>query len=71
VTYITPKKERASAESAYLTPEVLQRPNLTVAIQALATRVIFVDKKAVGVEFVNTSTKKLYRVNVSGEVVLS
>ncbi|PPR00781.1 hypothetical protein CVT24_000746 [Panaeolus cyanescens] len=32
---------RVSSETAYLTPEVLARPNLTVAINATATRVIF------------------------------
>jgi choline dehydrogenase-like flavoprotein len=42
--------ERYSAAKAYLTPEVLQRPNLQVLTGAKATRLLFEDRRAVGVE---------------------
>ncbi|KAF9048624.1 hypothetical protein BJ165DRAFT_1461196 [Panaeolus papilionaceus] len=55
LTYVDERFKRVSSESAYLTPDVLARPNLTVAINATATRIIF-DKssatpRATGVEF--------------------
>ena len=57
VTYIDKKYQRVSAETAYLNPDVLKRRNLTVAIHATATRVLFETKtangrpRAIGVEF--------------------
>ena len=41
---------RCSAATAYLRP-ALQRPNLTVMVQALATRVLLDGARAIGVEF--------------------
>jgi choline dehydrogenase-like flavoprotein len=43
---------RASASAAYLKP-VLQRPNLTLRTNALATKVAFRGTRATGVEFVH------------------
>ncbi|KIK99600.1 GMC oxidoreductase [Paxillus rubicundulus Ve08.2h10] len=54
VTYIDERGERVSAESAYLTPEVLARPNLKVATLARVTKILFETSaapRAVGVEF--------------------
>lgn len=74
VTYITPKGERATAESSYLPPKVLARPNLKVAIYARATRVLFDDTtgtpRAVGVEFMDKSGMK-FVAKARKEVVMS
>jgi choline dehydrogenase len=43
--------QRCSAARAYLTPEVRRRPNLAIITQALATRVLFEGRMAVGVEY--------------------
>lgn len=57
MTYVDKNYRRVSAETAYLTPEVLQRKNLTVAIHATTTRVLFDTNtasgrpRATGVEF--------------------
>ena len=73
VTYITPKGTRSTAEGAYLTPEVLARPNLKVATGARVTRVLF-DKssgtpRAVGVEFTN-KTGQTFVAKALKEVVM-
>ncbi len=46
---------RCSAADAYLRP-ALQRPNLTVEIEALATKVIFEGRRAAGVEYIQRGT---------------
>lgn len=74
VTYITPRGRRCTAEYAYLTPEVLARPNLKVITNAHVTRILF-DKsgptpRAVGVEFTQQKGEK-FRVKARKEVVLS
>ena len=40
VTYMTSRGCRVSTESAYLTPDVRKRKNLTVAVGAHATRIL-------------------------------
>ena len=76
MTYISPKGHRATAELAYLTPEVLARPNLKVATNARVTRVLFDDgpdlpvPRAVGVEFADESGSK-YVAKALKEIVLS
>lgn len=62
---------RLSASKAYLHPIMGKRPNLTVKTRALATRVLFEGKRAVGVEYEHGlgKKKKTYRVT-AGEVVL-
>ncbi|KAF7316607.1 hypothetical protein HMN09_00393200 [Mycena chlorophos] len=75
VTYVDSKGVRVSAESAYLTPEVLARPNLTVAIHATVTKILFDETgptpRAVGVEFAKSATGPRYSVKARKEVVLS
>ncbi|KAK7032253.1 hypothetical protein VNI00_013211 [Paramarasmius palmivorus] len=59
LTYIDEKYRRVSSESAYLTPEVLARPNLKVAVHAHVTRILFEDvneeTRATGVEYATSS----------------
>jgi choline dehydrogenase len=75
VTYINSRGRRVSAESAYLTPKVLSRPNLKVAIRAHVVRILF-DKagevtRAVGVEFANTQDGPRFQARARKEVILS
>jgi choline dehydrogenase len=58
---------RLSAARAYLYP-VMNRPNLTVATRAYATRIIFDGRRAVGVEFRHQGKVKRVR---SAELILS
>ncbi len=60
--------QRWSAARAYLQP-VLQRANLVTVTQALATKVLFKGKRAIGVEFLQKGKTK--RVYASCEVILS
>ncbi|KAJ6512917.1 GMC oxidoreductase-domain-containing protein [Mycena sanguinolenta] len=75
LTYVDSKGQRVSSETAYLTKDVLARPNLKVAIHAQVTRVIFdqVDgaTRAVGVEFANSPNGPRYKARARKEVVLS
>lgn len=74
VTYINTKHRRVSSESAYLTPDVLARRNLTVAIHATVTRVITDTKsgkpRVVGVEFANEENGPRFQVRAKKEVVI-
>jgi GMC oxidoreductase len=74
VTYINSRGRRVSAESAYLTPNVLNRPNLKVAIHAQVTRILFDttgDKpKAVGVEFANAGDGPRFQSRAKKEVIV-
>ncbi|MET3108013.1 choline dehydrogenase-like flavoprotein [Oxalobacteraceae bacterium GrIS 2.11] len=60
--------ERCSAAKAYLTPN-LPRPNLTVITEALISKVVIKDKRAVGVEY--RQQGKLNVVAAAREVILS
>ncbi|KAF7336849.1 L-sorbose 1-dehydrogenase [Mycena venus] len=75
MTYVDSKGQRVSSETAYLTKDVLARPNLKVAIHAQVTRVIFEQvngaTRAVGVEFANSPNGPRYRARARKEVVLS
>ncbi|KDQ57074.1 aryl-alcohol oxidase [Jaapia argillacea MUCL 33604] len=75
MTYIDSRGRRVSTETAYLTPEVLSRPNLKVAIRAQVTKILFesVDGKhrAVGVEFAGDEKGPRFRAMAKQEVVLS
>ncbi|KAF7374604.1 L-sorbose 1-dehydrogenase [Mycena sanguinolenta] len=75
VTYVDSKGQRVSSETAYLTKDVLARPNLKVAIHAQVTRVIFDQvngaTRAVGVEFANSPNSPRYKARARKEVVLS
>jgi choline dehydrogenase len=59
---------RCSAAKAYLY-EARKRPNLQVIEHALATRIIFEGKRAVGIEYERNG--ELHKVGASREVVLS
>ena len=78
MTYISDKGVRITTESAYLTPDVLSRPNLTIITHAQATKILFDisggTKRAKGVEFVNSQegrSSARFRVIARKEVVLS
>jgi choline dehydrogenase len=75
VTYVDEKRQRVSSESAYLTPDVLARTNLSVVINSTATRIIFEatngETRAVGVEYAEMQWSKRYRVRARKEVILS
>ncbi|KAH7100226.1 alcohol oxidase [Auriculariales sp. MPI-PUGE-AT-0066] len=77
LAYITSSGVRSSAESAYLTPAVLARPNLVVLTQAHITRILLAhdtvtgEKRAVGVEFASGKKKQRYRVRAKSEVIVS
>ena len=65
---IDKKARRASTSRAYIDP-VRGRPNLTVEINALTSRVVIENGKAVGVEYVQNGEKKIARAE--REVILS
>ena len=76
VTYVDEKYRRVSSETAYLTPEVLARKNLTVAVNATVTRVLFETSeagvpRAVGVEFANSDGSPRYQTRDKKEVIIS
>lgn len=85
VTYIDSIGERVSSESAYLTDDVLARPNLTVAIFAHTTRVLFSQPpndasdhvpRAIGIEIASTKDQgkkdvKKFTVFAKKDVVVS
>ena len=60
--------KRCSAAVAYLHP-AMERPNLQVETRALASRVLFEGKRAVGVEFVQNGVTRIARANA--EVILA
>lgn len=65
-----------SAETAYLTPGVLKRKNLTVAIHATATRVLFDTTngsrpRAIGVEFGSKEDGPTWKAYAKKEVIIS
>ncbi|KAF9560512.1 alcohol oxidase [Agrocybe pediades] len=76
MTYVDKSYKRVSAETAYLTPDVLARPNLTVAINATVTRVLFdtttqSKPRAIGVEFGRVEGGPTWKALAKKEVVLS
>jgi choline dehydrogenase len=75
VTYVDENKTRVSTETAYLTDDVLERPNLTIAINAHVTKIVIKEsngiQRAVGVEFVpHKPDGRTYHAGVRKEVVL-
>ncbi|KAF8487360.1 GMC oxidoreductase [Russula ochroleuca] len=71
---ITDHGKRDSAAIAYLTPTVLKRPNLTVALSTVVERVLFDESgsepHAVGVEVSKSAEAPKYRVRANREVIL-
>ncbi len=59
---------RCSAAVAYLHP-AMRRPNLRVETKALAARVLFEGKRAIGVEY--TKDGRTFRARANAEVILS
>ncbi len=62
------KGRRASTATRYLEP-VLSRPNLSLRLGVLATRIVFEKRRAVGVEFARDG--KLEQVRATREVILA
>ncbi|KAK0499204.1 GMC oxidoreductase [Armillaria luteobubalina] len=69
--------KRSSSATAYLSPSVLARPNLTVATQAMVEKILFdapvanVDvPRAIGVELSNSPGGPHFRARATREVVL-
>lgn len=74
VNFVDAQGRRVTAEKAYLTPEVLKRPNLSVFICAAVTKVIL-DKsgdqpRAVGVEFTSSRDGPTFKARARKEVIL-
>ena len=73
MTYVTPGGKRVTSESAYLTPEVMARPNLKVIPRAHVTRVLFDQSgatlRAIGAEFAHNSGD-IFQVKAKKEVVI-
>ncbi|KAG2154013.1 hypothetical protein DEU56DRAFT_868537 [Suillus clintonianus] len=79
MTYIDSKSTRVTTESAYLTDEVLARPNLKVVTHARVSKVLFDTSsgtpRATGVEFASKShvgkVGPKFRARASKEVIVS
>ncbi|KAJ5249845.1 hypothetical protein N7489_000255 [Penicillium chrysogenum] len=74
-TFIDPKGQRSSLATAYLSPSVLQRPNLSVACHAHVTRVLFdclsaKEPIAIGVELQTNREGARFQVHARREVIL-
>ncbi len=65
---ITDEKKRCSSARAFLTPEVRQRPNLSIAVNAQVTRLVFEGKRAAGVEYMQKN--RLHSVGADKEIIL-
>ena len=61
--------ERCISARGYLEPIKGCRPNLRVELHAQATRIVFEDKRAVAVEYLQHG--KIHRVRASAEIILS
>lgn len=75
VTYVSQNGERVTTEGAYLTSDVLARPNLKVAVHATVTKLILEKihggTRAVGVEFATYENGPRYRARARKEVIVS
>jgi choline dehydrogenase len=69
------RRTRVSAESAYLTRDVLARPNLVITLHAQVTKILFDNDggqaRAVGVEFAKSKNGPRYQATAAKEVILS
>lgn len=74
MTYIDDKRARVTSETSYLTPDVLARPNLKVAIHATVTKIIFEknggETRAVAVEFAKNKNGPVYRARARQEIIV-
>ncbi|KAI0795903.1 GMC oxidoreductase [Abortiporus biennis] len=69
------KGTRSSVVSAYLTPEVLARPNLTIAVNNRVEKVLFSrdassELKAIGVQVTSSPNYPSYRLAATREVIV-
>lgn len=76
MTYVDEKAQRVSSESAYLTDDVLARPNLKVVINAKVTKIILESlgdqqPRAVGVEFTLGPNQPVYCSRARKEVIVA
>ncbi|KAH7926373.1 alcohol oxidase [Leucogyrophana mollusca] len=78
LTYVNSRGERVSTETAYLTDDVLARPNLKVITHARATKILFETvngvRRAVGVEFAKSKdggSAPRFRAHALKEVIVS
>ena len=64
----------SSTSTAYLTPDVLARPNLTIAVGVRVSKIVVEPvagrPRAVGVQMSTAPMDQLYRVNATREVLL-
>jgi len=65
---ITDDRKRCSSAAAFLTPQVRQRPNLTIAVNAQVTQIVFEGKRASAVTYVQK--KKVHKINANKEIIL-
>jgi len=61
--------------AAYLSPSVVNRPNLTIAIQVTAEKILFdehsSEPRAIGVQVSNSPAGPKFRVKATKEVIIS
>ena len=63
-------RRRVDAQSAFLTPDVVARPNLVIQPRSRVTRLVFENNRIIGVEYVLNGTIPMY-VHVNKKVILS
>ena len=72
---ITDRFSGNSAAVAYLSANVLSRPNLTIAVNTMVEKILFdesgAEPRAIGVEVSKSSKSPKYRVLATREVILS
>ncbi|KAK6975046.1 GMC oxidoreductase [Favolaschia claudopus] len=72
---VDPRGERSSAATAYLTPDVLRRSNLTIITQTRVMRIVLDDSKngtrATGVVLAKEEGQPLFAVRARCEVIVS
>lgn len=74
MTYIDSRGRRVTAQSSYLTPNVMHRPNLKIVLKATVTKILVEQKegntRAVGVQFVDNENGAKHTALARAEVVL-
>ena len=74
MTYVDKHGQRVSTETAYLTPEVLERKNLTVVTHALVTKIHFEtqsgEPRATAVDFSRGKGQSVFRVKARKEIIV-
>jgi choline dehydrogenase len=65
---ITDDRKRCSSAAAFLTPEVRQRPNLTIECNAHVLSLVFEGKRAAGVEYLQK--RKQHRIAADKEIIM-